>query len=39
MPAGTSQTMDVTLTHGTYYFVCNQAGHCQLGMRLEYVVK
>ena len=38
MPAGTSQTMDVTLTHGTYYFVC-QAGHCQLGMRLEYVVK
>jgi uncharacterized cupredoxin-like copper-binding protein len=36
--AGESPTIEVTLPPGRYYFVCNQPGHYQLGMRVEYVV-
>ena len=38
IPAGTSLTVVATLAPGTYYLVCNQAGHYKLGMRLAYVV-
>jgi uncharacterized cupredoxin-like copper-binding protein len=38
IPAGTSQTITVTLSAGHYYLVCNQPGHYKLGMRLEYIV-
>ena len=36
---GHTATVEVTLPAGRYYFVCNQPGHYQLGMRIEYIVR
>lgn len=39
IPAAATATIVARLAPGTYYLVCNQAGHYKLGMRLKYDVE
>jgi uncharacterized cupredoxin-like copper-binding protein len=38
-PAGESETLEVDLEPGNYVFICNVAGHYQLGMHASFTVR
>ena len=39
IPTGSTADITATLKAGDYYLVCNQPGHFQMGMRLDFVVR
>jgi len=39
IPAGKSAAVTIDLTPGKYVFICNVAGHYQLGMHTEFAVQ